>query len=45
MRTKCLTTAEAKGEGLDPVKHVSGPQVIITDRSKAVTLLWFLSVA
>ena len=42
------TTAEAKGEDLDPVKHVKDPPPppkSITDRSKAVLLLWFFNVA
>ena len=41
------TTAESKGENLDPVKLVQAPpppQYSITDRSKAVLLLWFLYV-
>ena len=38
------TTAEAKGEDLDPVNmfKTPPPQKSITDRSKAVLLLWFL---
>ena len=32
---------EAEGEG---VKSVSAPQYFYTDRSKAVLLLWFLTV-
>ena len=39
------TSAEAKSEGLDPVKHVSVPHLSITDRSKAVLLLKFLQVS
>ena len=41
------TTAEAKGEDLDPVKHVEGPPTPkpITDHSEAVLLLWFFNVA
>ena len=38
------TTAEAEGEGLDPVKHVKASEYCITDRSKAVLLLWFFTV-
>ena len=41
------TTAEAKGEDLDPVNmfKTPPPQKSITDRSKAVLLLWFFNVA
>ena len=36
---------EAEGEvGWDPVKPVKAPQYFNTDRSKAVLLLWFLTV-
>ena len=41
---KFRTSAEAKGDGLDPVKYVLAPQSFITNRSKAVLLLWFLYV-
>ena len=38
------TTAEAKGEDLDPVNMIKTPppQKSIADRSKAVLLLWSL---
>ena len=43
------TTAEAKGKDLDPVNMFKTPppppQKSITDRSKAVLLLWFFNVA
>ena len=41
-----VLTAEAEGEGLDPVKRIKAPPPpkYITDRSKALLLLWFLSV-
>ena len=37
------TTAEAKGEDLGPVKHFKIPPYFITNRSKAVLLLWFFT--
>ena len=37
-------TAEAKGESLEPVKHVQASHYAITDYYKAALLLWFLNV-
>ena len=38
--TVICATSETEGE-VDAVKHVQSPQYFITDRSKAVVLLWF----